>query len=232
MALPRNSRTISNAERRAGQHTGVLSVKDPASASLIPAVLTGFVPTGWLPNCQTTFQNLLPAPLVTLEEKGVQNVFVAPDSVEFVSLLGTAYTSFFDSIGFNWKRLAGAKVLKIEGQDPYEYAKVIAATKSGNYLDHGVRVNSVFSSYRISGNDYSQRFGDIAGPAFPDLTSLTLTLVPVNSTRAETVKVPFLSNYLGEPFTNKADLYVFFPCSPILMIHGPHVQLGGELCCQ
>ncbi|TFK84989.1 hypothetical protein K466DRAFT_204796 [Polyporus arcularius HHB13444] len=163
--------------------------------------------TRWLPNCQTTFQNLLPAPLVTLEEKGVQNVFVAPDSVEFVSLLGTAYTSFFDSIGFNWKRLAGAKVLKIEGQDPYEYAKVIAATKSGNYLDHGVRVNSVFSSYRISGNDYSQRFGDIAGPAFPDLTSLTLTLVPVNSTRAETVKVPFLSNYLGEPFTNKADFW-------------------------
>lgn len=163
-------------------------------------------PTGWFPNCYTTFQNLLPAPVVTLEENGVQNVFVVPDLVEFVSLLGTGFTSFFDGIGFNWKRLAGAKVLQIDGIDAYAYADKIASTESGNYLDHGVRVNSVFSSYRISGTDFSQRFGDIAGPQFPDRNSLTMKLIPVNSTKAEVVQIPFLAMYVGASFTDQASL--------------------------
>ena len=57
-----------------------------------------------------------------------------------------------------------------------------------------------------SGADFSQRFGDIAGPAFPDLESLTMKLIPVKSTKAETVKIPFLANYLGGEFTDKQSL--------------------------
>ncbi|EKM57181.1 uncharacterized protein PHACADRAFT_160711 [Phanerochaete carnosa HHB-10118-sp] len=164
--------------------------------------------TRWLPSCYQTFQNLLPAPVVTLEdENGVQNVFVAPDSVEFVSLLGDEFTGFFDQIGFDWKRLAGARVLEIDGMDAYAYADLIASTETGNYLDHGVRVNSVFSSYRISDTDFSQRFGDIAGPAFPDRDSLTMTLIPVGSTQAETVTVPYLADYLGANFTDQASFW-------------------------
>ncbi|KAI0752695.1 hypothetical protein C8Q80DRAFT_469989 [Daedaleopsis nitida] len=163
--------------------------------------------TRWFPSCFTTFQNLLPAPVVTLEENGQQSVFIAPDAVEFVSLVGSGFTSFFDQIGFDWKRLAGARVLQIQGKDAYDYASFISETQSGNYLDHGVRVNSAFSSYRISGADFSQRFGDIAGPAFPDLDSLTMKLIPVNSTKAETVKIPFLANYLGAAFTDKQSFW-------------------------
>ena len=145
--------------------------------------------------------------MVTLEQDGVQGVFVAPDSVDFINLLGTEYTSYFDSIGFDWKRLAGARVLEIEGQEAYEYATFIAETQSGNFLDLGVRINSAFSSYRISSNDYAQRVGDIAGPAFPDLESLKMKLITVNSTQAETVTIPFLSAYSGtSSFTNKEDL--------------------------
>ena len=143
---------------------------------------------------------------MTLEENGVQNVFVAPDSVELISLLGSNFTSFFDEIHFDWKRLAGAKVLEIEGMDAYAYAQHIAETQSGNYLDLGVRINSAFSSYRISGTDFSQRFGDISGPQFPTQNTLTMKLIPVNSTRVETVAVPFLASYLGLPFTNREDL--------------------------
>lgn len=190
---------------------------------------------GWFPNCYTSFQNLLPAPVVTLEENGVQNVFVAPDSVEFVSLLGTNFTGHFDQIGFDFKRLAGAKVLSIEGQDPYAYADFIAKTASGNYLDHGVRVNSVFSSYRISGTDFSQRFGDLAGPAFPDKDFLTFKLIPVGSKKSETVKIPFLANYVGQPFTDKASLYVLlshFYLSVEVVDLTTSYQLAGQLCCQ
>lgn len=161
---------------------------------------------GWFPNCYNSFQNLLPAPVVSIEDNGVQNLFVTPDSVEFVSLLGSNFTGFFDSIGFDWKRLAGAKILSIEGQDPYAYVDHIASTVSGNYLDHGVRVNSVFSSYRISGTDFSQRFGDLAGPTLVDQTNLTMSLITVNSTKPETVTIPFLAMYLGGDFNDTQSL--------------------------
>ena len=108
----------------------------------------------------------MPAPVITIEENGVQGVYVAFDSVEFLSQLGTNFTGYFDSINFDWQRLAGAQVLAINGQDPYTYVDYIASTVSGNYLDHGVRVNSVFSSYRISANVLSQRVGDLCGERY------------------------------------------------------------------
>lgn len=159
--------------------------------------------TRWFPDCYTSFQNILPAPVITIKENGMQGVYVAFDSVEFLSQLGPDYTGYFDSIGFDWKRLQGAKVVQIEGQDPYAYIDRIARTVSGNYLDHGVRVNSVFTSYRISGTTFSQRVGDLAGPTGVTQDSLTFKLIAVNSTKIETVKVPFLANYLGAPFTDK-----------------------------
>ncbi|KAL0578818.1 hypothetical protein V5O48_003186 [Marasmius crinis-equi] len=159
--------------------------------------------TRWLPDCIGFFQNILPTPIVSLEEDGVQAVYVAPDAVEFISLLGREYTGYFDSIGFNWTRLAGAKVTAIEDQDPYDYVDFIAKTVSGNYLDHGVRVNSVFSSYRIAAGDFSQRLGDLAGPSGVQRTSLKMRLIPLDTQTEETVTVPYLANFLGNPFTDK-----------------------------
>ena len=137
---------------------------------------------------------------------GQEGVYIAPDAVEFLSLLGEDFASFFDSIHFNWTRLAGAKVLEIDDKDPYAYVDTIASTVSGNYLDHGVRVNSVFTSYRISGTDFSQRLGDLAGPTGVVQTELKFKLIPVGSTRAETVTVPFLASFLGVPFTDAESL--------------------------
>lgn len=136
----------------------------------------------------------------------MQSVFVAPDSTELIPLVGSNFTAFFQSIGFNWQRLAGARVLAINGMDPFAYADLIADTESGNFLDHGIRVNSAFSSYRISDTDFSQRFGDISGPQFPDRDSLTLTVLTVGSKKPEVVVVPYLADYLGLPFTDSASL--------------------------
>lgn len=174
---------------------------------------------GWFPDCYTSFQNLLPAPLVSLEENGVQNVFVAPDSADFVNLVGSQYTAHLDQLGFDYKRYAGAKVLSIENQNAYDYVDYVARTASGNYLDHGIRVNSVFSSYRISAGAFSQRLGDLAGPRFPDKDFLTLTLVPVNATEPETVKVPFVANFVGADFTDQSSLYVISYDFPSKMLH-------------
>ena len=84
---------------------------------------------------------------MTLEQDGEQSVFVAPDSVEFLGLLGPEFAAHFAALGFDWKRLAGARVLEIGGMGAYEYASFIAETQTGTYLDHGVRVNRAFSSY-------------------------------------------------------------------------------------
>jgi len=134
---------------------------------------------------------------------GDQSVYIAPDAVEFIEQLGPVYLSYFDeTVKFDWRRLAGAKVIEIEGLEPYEYVDKIASTISGNYLDHGIRVNSVFTSYRISGGTWGQRLGDLAGPTNVEQTTLKLKLIPVNSTKAETVKIPYLASYGGETFSD------------------------------
>ena len=163
-------------------------------------------PAGWFPSCYVSaFQNILPAPVIPLADPttDAQSLFIIPDSVDLLTLLGPSFTSFFDSINFNWQRLAGARILEIEGMQPFDYVDLVARTVSGNYLDHGVRVNSVFSSYRIVGTDFSQRVGDLAGPTVPIQTSLTMKLVVVNSTKVETVRIPFLATFLGSAFTDK-----------------------------
>ncbi|KAJ6613551.1 hypothetical protein B0H10DRAFT_2047628 [Mycena sp. CBHHK59/15] len=179
--------------------------------------------TRWFPDCYTAFQNLLPTPVVSLEVNGLQAVYITPDLVEFVSLLGTSYT---DLITIDWQRLAGAKVVSIEGQDPYAYVDLIAKTVSGNYLDHGVRVNSVFSSYRLSGSAYSQRFGDLAGPTGVAQTSLTFKLVAVNSTKIETVTVPYIASFAGVPFTDQGS-YWNNNCAANADTNGIDFKAGG-----
>ena len=131
----------------------------------------------------------------------MQGIFIAPDSVEFLTLIGPEFTGFFDSIGFDFRRLAGAQVLTIEGLPANDYAEFIAKTVSGNFLDSGIRFNSVFTSYRISPSNetsFSQRLGDMAGPISVTKDHLTLTVIPTHSTAVETVVVPFLASFIGD----------------------------------
>ena len=164
----------------------------------------------WFPHCYTTFQNLLPTPVVSLFKDGEYNIYIAPDVVEIVNLLGANLTGLYDKIGFDWKRLAGAKVLQVEGKEAYDYIDYLATTQAGEYLDHGIRVNSVFTGYRIVGSNWSQKFGLFASRQFPDQDYLTMEVIPVGSNAPEEIEVPFYASYLGSPFTDKASLWVPF----------------------
>ena len=174
------------------------------SISLV-AWLTAFIFAGivWVPHCYMNWEAVCPTPIVSLFVGGRERVYIAPDAGDFVSLAPTGFTRYYDSIGFDWKRIAGAEVLQIEGMDPYDYVDLIADTVSGNYLDHGVRVNSVFTGYRLVGSSFSQRFGDFAGRSFSPIESLTLVLIPVGATQTETVTVPFLHVFMGNNFSDK-----------------------------
>lgn len=159
-------------------------------------------PIVWIPHCYINWEAVCPTPIVSLSVGGRERVYIAPDAGDFVSLAPNGFTKYYDSIGFDWKRLAGSEVLQIESMDPYDYVDLVADTVTGNYLDHGVRVNSVFTSYRLLGASFSQRFGDLAGRSFSPIENLTFVLIPVGETEPETVTVPFLHVFMGNSFSD------------------------------
>lgn len=142
--------------------------------------------------------------MVSLETNGVQAIHVVPDAVELVALLGPDYTSLLNTLspGFNLTRLAGARITSIEGQAPYDYVDKIASTEVGAFLDHGIRVNGALSYYRISGGQYSQRWGTLSGPSSVFRDSLKVTLIPVGETKPLALNIPYIASYAGSNFTD------------------------------
>ncbi len=167
---------------------------------LIAFIAPGIV---WYPHCYINWEAVCPTPVVSLSVDGHERVYIAPDAVDFISLVSYDFTRYYDAIGFDWKRLAGAEVLQIEDMDPYDYVDSVADTVTGNYLDHGVRVNSVFTSYRLVNSSFSQRLGDLAGRPFNPIENLKFKLMLVGATQPETVVVPFLHVFLGKSFSDK-----------------------------
>lgn len=144
----------------------------------------------------------MPTPIVILNDGSGDDIFIAPDTVDFFNSYGSNFSNFFAAKGFNWERLAGAKVHSIGGLSASDYIDEVARNFSGNFLDHGVRVNSVLCSYEIDNDQFSQRLGDLASSNFLRQTSLTFSITAVNSTSIETVEVPFVASFIGNSFTD------------------------------
>jgi hypothetical protein len=159
-----------------------------------------FLLSGWYPSCYMTYENILPAPIVLLNT----GVFIAPDSNVLFDHLAPDFANYFEAKGFNWKRLAGAKVLEIGGLPVLDYIDQVAHTASGGYLDHNVRVNSVVSSYSMPNGTLSQRLGDLASSSVLRKTSLKFSLIPVDSPSGspECIDVPFIASFIGRPFVD------------------------------
>ena len=144
-----------------------------------------------------TYQNILPAPIVLLDA----GVFIAPDSNVLFDQLGPDFAKYFEKKGFDWKRLAGAKVLEIGGVSALDYIDQVARTASGGFLDHNIRVNSVITSYQLPNGTLSQRLGDLASYPVLRQTSLNFSLIPINSPSGspEFIDVPFVASLNGQP---------------------------------
>ena len=72
------------------------------------------LPSGWLSDCHTTY---------------------SPTN------LGLSFTNYLRAKGFDWKCLAGARVLRIDKYSARDCIDKVARTESGKFLDHNVRVN-------------------------------------------------------------------------------------------
>ena len=147
-----------------------------------------------------TYQNILPAPIVLLDT----GVFIVPNSDVLFDQFGPDFSHYFEEKGFDWKRLAGAKVLEIGGLPALDYIDQVARTASGNFLDHNIRVNNVVSGYQMSNGNFSQRFGGLASSSVLRQTSLKFSLIPANSSSGslEYVDIPFVAALTGRPFVD------------------------------
>ena len=147
-----------------------------------------------------TYQNILPAPIVLLDT----GVFIAPDSDVLFDAFGQAFGDYFNNKSFDWKRLAGAEVKEIGGLSVLDYIDYVARTASGTFLDHNIRVNSVVSSYEMPFGNFLQRLGDLASSPVLTQTSLTFSLIPVNSTSGtpESIDIPFVAGSVGQTFVD------------------------------
>ena len=163
-------------------------------------ILTLFLPSGWFPTCYTIYQNILPAPIVLLDT----GVFIAPDSDVLFDGFGQDFADYFQKKGFDWKPLAGAKVLEIGGLSALDYIDYVARTASGNFLDHNIRVGSVVSSYQLPSGNFSQRLGDLASSSVLIQTSLNFTLIPTDSPSGtpEYIDIPFVAGFGGQTFVD------------------------------
>ncbi|KAJ9106882.1 hypothetical protein QFC19_003012 [Naganishia cerealis] len=175
--------------------------------------------TLWLPRCYIdVFQNLLPIPIVSLENKAMEGVYssaqeaiyVVPDADAFFdSFLNGSFSQYYKDRGFDIKRYAGAKVISIEGMDPYAYVRQIASNYTGDFLDDGIRQSMVYSSYRYVGGRWGQRIGDFAGPTVPTYPKyeIEVVLLPRGANASETLTVPYVSTLIGEDFTDQASYW-------------------------
>ncbi|KAF9526145.1 hypothetical protein CPB83DRAFT_858425 [Crepidotus variabilis] len=153
----------------------------------------------------------LPLPLVLLNDEvdGAQHIFIAPEAFKVAS------EEFKDQIGF-WQdslpgklkgqlaSLSGAKVLLIDGQDPFvavdENAKV-----TGSYQSFATRQNSFFASYRLDASGWQYAMGNFAQQTHPLIDSVELTVRRKNSTKDDTFTIPYRSRF-GSGSKNFTDL--------------------------
>ncbi|KAH8099441.1 hypothetical protein BXZ70DRAFT_1009250 [Cristinia sonorae] len=167
---------------------------------------------GYINACyDSVYLTLVPTPLVLLTDKrGDQYVHIAPEAWDLVS------SSFSDQIDV-WqnalpgnlrgklKSLSGAKVLKINGQDPFKVVNAHAQV-AGAFQGVGARQNGFFASYRAAnGGGFNYVPGEFAQKSLPLEDSVTLTIQRIDSSKTDTVTLPYRSLLAtGQTWTDKA----------------------------
>ncbi|KAJ7096224.1 hypothetical protein C8R44DRAFT_812463 [Mycena epipterygia] len=151
----------------------------------------------------------LPTPLVLLTTSdGSQHVHIAPEAFSVASAEFPDQIDFWqDSLPGNLKgklaSLSGAKVLEINGQDPF-IAVNANAEITGGYQSFGTRQNSFFSSYSRGADSWAYIMGNFAQQIHPLNDFVDLTIQRINSTRIETISIPYRSRF-GSAAKNFSD---------------------------
>ncbi|KAG6854488.1 hypothetical protein C0991_006090 [Blastosporella zonata] len=144
------------------------------------------------------FVNYLPTPLALLTAPdGTQNVHIAPEaftvaSAEFADEIQFWQDSLPGSLKGQLESLSGARVLSINGREPFDAVNANAAI-AGSYQSLGTRQNGFFSSYSLTSIGWTYLLGNFAQQALPLDDSVELTIQRVNQSIAETIVLPYRS---------------------------------------
>lgn len=87
--------------------------------------------------------------LPSAEDSSTLDIFISPENEVQVQQFASAAPELTEGLG-DTARLAGAKVIKIQGQDPWEYINM-KAMERGGYRDQQVRINNMFTSSTSAG---------------------------------------------------------------------------------
>ncbi|KAK0485881.1 hypothetical protein IW261DRAFT_1452570 [Armillaria novae-zelandiae] len=146
------------------------------------------------------YVSYLPTPLVLLSDHtGTQHVHIAPEAFSVAS------AEFGHEIEYWQKRLpgtlkgklqslSGARVLLIDGQDPFAAVNANARV-TGSYQSFGTRQNSFFASYHRGRDAWEYVMGNFAQQTHPLVDAVELTIQRVNSTYIDTVTIPYRSRF-------------------------------------
>ena len=107
----------------------------------------------------------------------------------------------------SFQQYSGAKVLLIEDTLPWLQVEKNADV-TGSWQGHSTRQNSFFSSYTRAATEWSYRMGDFAARSLPPTKDyIKMTVMLSNSSKIETIKVPFISRITTPLFSSGADLW-------------------------
>lgn len=161
------------------------------------------------------YTTYLPFPLAVLarpDAPDVQNIYIVPEasSVATTAFGGDAVTRWQNALGRNltdvsiplshqtgkkliWVQFNGARIVAINGKDPWTVVDENAAV-NGGYQAKTTRQNGFFSSYMRADTEWSYRLGDFAQWSLPVRgDSVELRLVRNGTNTEETYTVPYLS---------------------------------------
>ncbi|KAL0577205.1 hypothetical protein V5O48_004803, partial [Marasmius crinis-equi] len=180
-----------------------------------------------------SFLNYLPIPLVLLTDaNGDQSVHIAPEafsvaSAEFPDQVQVWQDALPGDLKGKLQSLNGAKVVKINGEDPFVAVNANAAI-TGSFQGFGTRQNSFFSSYQRSTSTFNYILGNFAQQALPLSDSVELEVVRLNQTNQESVTLPYRARINGASnFTDGAS-YRSINCSPTNTTNGVDVYATGQ----
>ncbi|KAF8696565.1 Peptidase family S41, partial [Rhizoctonia solani] len=157
------------------------------------------------------FSTYLPFPLAILARPGaedVQNIHIVPEASEVVaSEFGAEAIEIWKAAlgGKNLTDFNGARIISINGQDPWTVIDAYAET-AGGFQAKTTRQNGFFASY----DSWDYNLGGFAQKALPPSSDkVSLTLVRNGTTSQEIYEIPYLSRLGSETveFTDANSLW-------------------------
>jgi hypothetical protein len=133
-------------------------------------------------------------PIVSLLDGDSTSIFLAPNLPMYAER-----NNLLDSyarIGYNLTQLAGAKVITIGGQSPWDYLDLVAGVESGTYQDPEQRLNYQFASYMTLAGGFALQPGQFTQTTSFEKDDIVIT-VELDGKKVD-VKIPWLGSYVGK----------------------------------